>query len=158
MAQHDDLDGLGAPRPEPQRHQLERAPGQDVQQRQQHAGKPAEVGLLRFGWLRASGPAGSAGWRRGYAILFAIPALGYRFRIWHEIAAFWTAYVITRPLGASVADWLGKPFLGGLGLGDARVAVVLTGLIVLLVGYLAISRIDVRAEGRRDALGIVRIR
>ncbi len=93
-----------------------------------------------------------------FAILFAIPALGYRFLGWHEIAAFWTAYVITRPLGASVADWLGKPFLGGLGLGDARVAVVLSGLIVLLVGYLAITRIDVRAEGRRDALGIVRVR
>ena len=93
-----------------------------------------------------------------FAILFAVPALGYRFLGWNEIAAFWTAYVITRPLGASVADWLGKPFLGGLGLGDARVAVVLTAFIVLLVGYLAVSRIDVRAEGQRDALGIVRVR
>jgi hypothetical protein len=36
MAQHDDLEILGSPRPEPQGHQFEHAPGQDVQQRWQH--------------------------------------------------------------------------------------------------------------------------
>ena len=61
-----------------------------------------------------------------FAVLFVIPAIGYRLFGWNTILSFWTAYVITRPLGASVADWLGKPYLGGLGIGDATVAVVLT--------------------------------
>lgn len=78
-----------------------------------------------------------------FAILFMIPGLGFLLLGWDQVAAFWTAYVITRPLGASVADWLGKPFLGGLGFGDERVAIVLTVLIVVGVGYLAITRIDV---------------
>jgi uncharacterized membrane-anchored protein len=60
--------------------------------------------------------------------------------------AFWFAYVITRPLGASFADWMGKPFLGGLGLGDAKVALVLTILIIIFVGYLTVSRVDVNDE------------
>jgi len=66
------------------------------------------------------------------------------FAIWY--ASERTAYVVTRPLGASVADWLGKPFLGGLGLGDGKVAVVLTILIAGFVGYLAISRVDVPGQ------------
>jgi uncharacterized membrane-anchored protein len=64
----------------------------------------------------------------------------------NEVAAFWFAYVVTRPLGASFADWMGKPYLGGLGLGDAKVALVLTLLIVGFVGYLTISRVDVGEE------------
>ncbi|MGD0863896.1 MAG: hypothetical protein ABSA21_14250, partial [Candidatus Limnocylindrales bacterium] len=78
--------------------------------------------------------------------MFVIPAIGYRLFGWDDIASFWTAYVITRPLGASVADWLGKPFLGGLGIGDEKVAVVLTILIVIFVAYLAISRKDIKAD------------
>jgi len=30
------------------------------------------------------------------------------------IVAFWFAYIVTRPLGATFADWMGKPYLGGL--------------------------------------------
>ncbi|MDE3076267.1 MAG: hypothetical protein KGJ86_12635 [Chloroflexota bacterium] len=81
-----------------------------------------------------------------FAILFAIPAIGYRFMGLNSIFAFWFAYVITRPLGASVADWLGKPYLGGLGLGDGPIALVLTLLIVGFVAYLSASRPDVADE------------
>ncbi len=81
-----------------------------------------------------------------FGVLFVIPALGYRFLGWPEIACFWAAYVITRPLGASVADWLGKSGLGGLRLGDATVAVVLTVLIVICVAYLAATRVDVASH------------
>lgn len=77
-----------------------------------------------------------------FAVLFVIPGLGWRYRGWNPVACFWTAYVITRPLGASVADWLGKPILGGLGIGDEYVAVVLTGAIVVLVARLVITRED----------------
>lgn len=81
-----------------------------------------------------------------FAILFAVPAVAYwRFGL-NAIVAFWFAYVVTRPLGASFADWMGKPFLGGLGLGDAKVALVLTTLIIVFVGYLTVSPVDTRAE------------
>lgn len=86
-----------------------------------------------------------------FAILFIIPALGYwKFGL-NAIFAFWFAYVVTRPLGASVADWLGKPYLGGLGWGDEKVAPVLTILIVAFVAYLTVSRKDLPDEQRVQA-------
>jgi uncharacterized membrane-anchored protein len=78
-----------------------------------------------------------------FAALFALPGLLYwRFHL-NPIVAFWFAYVITRPLGATVADWLGKPSLGGLGLGDGPVAAVLGVLIVVCVAYLTVTHLDV---------------
>jgi uncharacterized membrane-anchored protein len=78
-----------------------------------------------------------------FAILIALPAVGYwRFGL-KSVTAFWFAYVVTRPLGASFADWLGKSTLGDLGLGDVRVAPVLTFLIVIFVGYLSVTHVDV---------------
>jgi uncharacterized membrane-anchored protein len=88
-----------------------------------------------------------------FAVIILIPALGFRLLRWNAVATFWFAYVVTRPLGASVADWLGKAkSLTGLGLGDGLVAAVFGGLIVVLVAYLAITRIDVQPEpARADA-------
>jgi uncharacterized membrane-anchored protein len=81
-----------------------------------------------------------------FAVLFVVPAIGYRWLGWDAVASFWAAYVVTRPLGASIADWLGKPTLGGLALGDDRVAVAFTVLIVVCVAYLTVTRIDVAPE------------
>ncbi|HTC86631.1 MAG TPA: hypothetical protein VK656_07990, partial [Candidatus Acidoferrum sp.] len=73
-----------------------------------------------------------------------LPALGYRFLGLDSIAAFWIAYVLTRPLGASFADWLGRAkTLSGVGLGTGLVGLVLTVIIVALVGYLSVTRRDV---------------
>ena len=79
-----------------------------------------------------------------FTLLFAIPGLAHwRLRL-NSVVAFWTAYVLTRPLGASYADWMGVPHsVGGLDLGRAHVAIILTIPIVLLVGYLAVTRLDV---------------
>jgi uncharacterized membrane-anchored protein len=52
-----------------------------------------------------------------------------------SILAFWFAYVVTRPLGASVADWLGKS--AGVGLGTGLVSVLFAAAIVLIVRHLA---------------------
>ncbi len=62
------------------------------------------------------------------------------------VASFWTAYVLTRPLGASFADWLGKPHTrgAGLGYGDGPVTVGCIVLIVALVAYLQRSGTDVQ--------------
>ena len=83
-----------------------------------------------------------------FAVLFAVPALAYRLFGLNEVVAFWFAYIMTRPLGASFADWLGKPYLGGLGLGDTQVALVLTILIIGFVGYLTVTRKDMKGEQR----------
>jgi uncharacterized membrane-anchored protein len=82
-----------------------------------------------------------------FGVLILVPALGYRFLGWNAILCFWAAYVLTRPLGASVADWMGKtPSDGGLGWGAGLVSVVLTVLIVACVAVVAITKSDVQAE------------
>ena len=80
-----------------------------------------------------------------FAAVIAIPAIGYWRLRWNAIFCFWFAYVATRPLGASFADWIGKPkSVGGLGLGDGTVALALTAAIFCLVAFLAITRRDVQ--------------
>ncbi|MET8964797.1 hypothetical protein ABZX69_35890 [Streptomyces sp. NPDC004074] len=83
----------------------------------------------------------------GSVVLFAaaicVPALAHRFATLNAVAAFWTAYVITRPLGASLADWTALGHTrGGLGLGLGPVTLAWTVAIVCFVGYLATSRRD----------------
>jgi uncharacterized membrane-anchored protein len=76
-----------------------------------------------------------------FGVLFTLPALAYRLFNLNPIVAFWTAYVLTRPFGASFADWAGKSkSLSGLGLGTAQVSVVVSVLIVIMVGYLTVRQ------------------
>ena len=82
-----------------------------------------------------------------FAGMITIPAIGYWRLHWNPILAFWCAYVVTRPLGASFADWMGKPAsVGGLGWGQGRVSLALTVIIVCLVAYLAKTRRDVQHQ------------
>jgi uncharacterized membrane-anchored protein len=86
-----------------------------------------------------------------FAVLIAVPAVGYRWLGFNEIFAFWFAYIVTRPLGASFADWMGKSHrVGGLALGDGLVSAVLAVLIVGFVVYLSVSHKD--AERDRGSL------
>ena len=76
-----------------------------------------------------------------FAALFALSAVGYRLFGLNEIVAFWFAYIMTRPFGASFADWIGKPqSFSGLGVGTGQISLVLAVLIVGFVGYLTITR------------------
>jgi uncharacterized membrane-anchored protein len=82
-----------------------------------------------------------------FAVLITVPLVGWRRLRLDPIVAFWFAYVVTRPLGASFADWMGVPHaLGGLDWGRGDVSIGLTIPIVALVGYLAWSRVDVQAD------------
>jgi uncharacterized membrane-anchored protein len=73
-----------------------------------------------------------------FAILILLPAIGYWKGRLNGVLAFWAAYVLTRPIGASLADCLGKSrSIGGLGLGDGHVSLVLCIVIVILVGTAA---------------------
>lgn len=81
-----------------------------------------------------------------FAGLFLLPFVARRLFGLHEVFAFWFAYVMTRPLGASVADWLGMPkSVGGLGYGRGLVALCLTVLIVAVVAHLARTHKDVQS-------------
>jgi uncharacterized membrane-anchored protein len=73
-----------------------------------------------------------------FLAIIAIPAIGYfRFGM-NSILAFWFAYVVTRPVGASVADWFSvSSARGGLALGTGPVSLVLAGAIAGFVYYLA---------------------
>lgn len=78
-----------------------------------------------------------------FAVLICVPAVAFRLGRLDGVAAFWTAYVLTRPVGASIADWFGKTRAeGGLGVGSGPTAVVLGLLILASVTYLARSRAD----------------
>ncbi|MGA2910269.1 MAG: hypothetical protein ABSE04_00505 [Candidatus Microgenomates bacterium] len=81
-----------------------------------------------------------------FAVIIAIPALAYWIFGLNDIIAFWATYVLTRPLGASFADWMSRSRnLGGLGLAGPT-SLVLTILIIGFVLYLTFTRKDVRSE------------
>lgn len=88
-----------------------------------------------------------------FAVLISLPAVGWWRLGWGEVGSFWAAYVLTRPLGASAADWLGKPpsFGHGLGLGDGWVALVSSIAIIALVGYTALTRHGIQRLRTDDA-------
>ena len=82
-----------------------------------------------------------------FAVLFGIPLAAYGLLGAYEVGTFWAAYIFTRPLGASFADWFGRtPNSGGIGFGTGRTAVVLTTFIVLFVLYLTVTRRDIKSQ------------
>jgi uncharacterized membrane-anchored protein len=87
-----------------------------------------------------------------FFLIILIPAVAWsRFGL-NAIAAFWFAYVVTRPLGASFADYLGRArSLSGVGFGSGRVAVIVAILVAAFVGYLAITRRDIQPPQDRMA-------
>ena len=82
-----------------------------------------------------------------FAGIIAIPAVGWwRFDM-NPIVAFWFAYIVTRPLGASFADWFTKsPSITGLGLGDGTVSALALIVFLALVTYVAVTKCDVQDE------------
>jgi uncharacterized membrane-anchored protein len=76
------------------------------------------------------------------ALIFLVALLHYVTRM-NAILSFWLAYILTRPLGASLGDLLAKPMLaGGLGWGTVTTSLVFLAVILLAVGYLVMSKSD----------------
>jgi uncharacterized membrane-anchored protein len=74
-----------------------------------------------------------------FAAMMIVPVLGWRLHWWSPVFCFWFAYVLTRPIGASTADWLGKPVsVGGRGLGAGPVALAFAFAIAALVAWLTV--------------------
>jgi uncharacterized membrane-anchored protein len=81
-----------------------------------------------------------------FAVVIAIPAIAYRWFRLNAVLAFWFAYVVTRPLGASFADWFAVPSArGGLNLGTGPVSAIALVVFAVLVLVLSLTRQDVEA-------------
>jgi uncharacterized membrane-anchored protein len=108
------------------------------------------VVLMTFGLGTAVGDATAIDFGLGFtwsillfAVLIVVP-LGLRKLGLNVTVAFWASYVLTRPLGASVADWLGKgTHDGGVGWGTGPVTAIGLLLFAALVAYLALTHSDV---------------
>ncbi|MFC9930375.1 hypothetical protein [Streptomyces sp. NPDC127190] len=78
-----------------------------------------------------------------FAVAICVPALAHRAGLLGSVSAFWAAYVITRPLGASLADWMALPASrGGLAWGLGPVTLAWTVAIIGFVAFLSVSRRD----------------
>lgn len=106
--------------------------------------------LFTFALGTAAGDLVSEQMGLGYALsgaifggLIALITLGYYTGLLGSVLAFWSAYVLTRPLGASAGDYLTQaPKDGGLGLSTMTVSAVFLVIIIVLVAYLTISKVD----------------
>jgi uncharacterized membrane-anchored protein len=92
------------------------------------------------------------GWSPGTSILLPAGLLLAVLVAWRAgmgpVLSFWLAYILTRPLGANIGDFLASPGDdGGLGLGTLVTSVVFLGTILATVVYLTVSRVD-RTENR----------
>jgi uncharacterized membrane-anchored protein len=79
-------------------------------------------------------------------MIAAVAGAHYVLRM-NAVLSFWLAYILTRPLGASIGDWMSQHSkkYGGLGLGTTGTSYIFLGCILALVTYLSISRRDVTA-------------
>lgn len=115
--------------------------------------------LFTFALGTAAGDLAAEGLGLGYAnsamifgAMIAIVTLAfYAFRM-NAILAFWIAYILTRPLGASFGDFLSQPVVkGGLGLGTVVTSLIFLVIIVTLVVYLTITRKDTQRQLRHNS-------
>ncbi|MCK9910158.1 hypothetical protein MXD81_13520, partial [Microbacteriaceae bacterium K1510] len=106
--------------------------------------------LFTFALGTAAGDLVAEGLDLGYvisALMFAaligvVTIAHYGFKL-NSVLAFWLAYILTRPLGASVGDYLSQPTdEGGLGLGATGTSAIFLVTILGLVIYLTKTRKD----------------
>jgi uncharacterized membrane-anchored protein len=85
------------------------------------------------------------------AMIAAVALLHYALGM-NAILSFWVAYILTRPLGASVGDWLAKPVIAdGLGWGTVTTSVVFLAVICVMVVYLTVSKADRISPARAES-------
>jgi len=78
-----------------------------------------------------------------FGAVIAVITMAYMFYKMNAILSFWLAYILTRPLGASIGDYLSQPVNnGGQGLGTVATSAIFLLGILALVSYLTISRVD----------------
>ena len=107
--------------------------------------------LFTFALGTAAGDLAAEGLQLGYAYstlifgaLIALVTFAYYVFKANAVLAFWVAYILTRPLGASFGDLLSQPTAnGGFGLGTVITSMIFLSTILSLVVYLTVTRRDV---------------
>ena len=110
--------------------------------------------LFTFALGTAAGDLAAEGLQLGYATsalmfgaMIAIVTIAYYFLNANAVAAFWIAYILTRPFGASFGDLLSQPLdKGGLGLGTVGTSLAFLLVISAAICYLTFSRKKVPAK------------
>jgi uncharacterized membrane-anchored protein len=78
-----------------------------------------------------------------FAGMIAAVAVSHYWLRLNAVLAFWVAYILTRPLGASLGDYLSQARKdGGLGLGTTVTSVIFLGTILVVVVFLSLTRKD----------------
>lgn len=114
------------------------------------------------------------GWGPGVSILLPATLIALTAALWrfgaNPVLTFWVAYILTRPLGANIGDFLASPrSQQGLGLGTLGTSLVFLGAILSTVVYLTVTKVDVidgdadvaaatpavAADPRRERIGLV---
>lgn len=106
--------------------------------------------LFTFALGTAAGDLVSEQLGMGYVIagaifggLIVLITLGYYAKLLGPVLAFWSAYVLTRPLGASIGDYLTQaPKDHGLGFSTMQVSAIFLVVIIELVAYLTVTKVD----------------
>ncbi|MEH0586774.1 hypothetical protein QA942_22875 [Streptomyces sp. B21-106] len=93
------------------------------------------------------------GWSPGASVLLPLGLIAAITLLWkfgaNPVLSFWLAYILTRPLGANIGDWLASPKVAqpgeptGLALGTFTTSLIFLGLILATVVYLTMTRSDV---------------
>ena len=78
-----------------------------------------------------------------FGAVIALVVLAWKYAHLNAVLAFWIAYVLTRPLGASIGDFLSQPTAdGGRGLGTAGTSAIFLATILAVVLYLTRTKKD----------------
>jgi uncharacterized membrane-anchored protein len=81
-----------------------------------------------------------------FGVLILVPLVAWQLGL-NSVLAFWSGYVLTRPLGASFADYVSKPRnISGINFGDERTAGAALLAVAVLVAYLTLARRDIQAS------------
>jgi uncharacterized membrane-anchored protein len=78
-----------------------------------------------------------------FVVIIAVIAAAWRFTPINAVLAFWLAYIMTRPLGASTGDFLSQKSNQGLNLGTSVTSYAFLALIVCLVIFLQLRKPDI---------------
>lgn len=87
-----------------------------------------------------------------YAAIIGVIAIAYFGLRLNGILAFWLAYILTRPMGASFGDYFAQPRSeGGLGLGTTITSIVFLGCIAAIIIYMSFTKDGLEAASRRQS-------
>ncbi len=96
------------------------------------------IGFLNSVWL--------------FSAIILIPLVGWWKLRFNAIFAFWFAYIDTRPIGASLSDWISKPHnITGLNFGDGHLSAVALAIFIVLVAGVTFTRADVQAGDNAES-------